>query len=43
MGGVAVRRGVNGSVSGDEGGSVSGDRSLDISSQAGYVLIRNSK
>ena len=37
MGGSAVRRGLDGSASEDEGGSVSGDRALDISSQVGYV------
>ncbi len=35
--GAAVRRGLDGSVSEDEGGSVSGDRVLNMSSQVGYV------
>ena len=34
MFGVAVRRGVDGSVSEDEGGSVSGGRALEMSSPA---------
>ena len=34
MGGVAVRRGVDRSVSEDEGGSVSGDMLFEMSSQA---------
>ena len=37
MGGVAIRRGLCGSVSEDEGASVSGDGVLDMSSQVGYV------
>ena len=33
VGGSAVKRGLDGSVSEDDGGSVSGDRALDMSSQ----------